>query len=158
MLFRKIHFPRTPDNPQPHANWYMILRNEDDIVSYLESDSWSFAQAMFSPSVENYPANHPASMRVHTAKVLRDLAEKTSNGRKVWPHELCANHLHQKGMGMMKLIRHGEIQVNEAGGYCLHESFLRTWSDAQVVKETEQESKIFPEKDRGKVAGQKFGF
>lgn len=157
MLFKKIHFPRTPDDSQPHANWYMILRSEEDIASYLDTDSWLFAQAMFSPATEDYPTSHPASMRLHAARTLRWLAEKTSN-KKVWPHELCANHLYQKGMGMLKLIKHGPIQVNEAGGYCLHESFMKTWSDASVIKEVEQDSKVFPEKDRGKAAGNKFGF
>lgn len=165
MLFKKIHFPQTPNNPEPHSNWYMILRTQEEVLRYFEVDSWKLAWEMFSPKNQsNLSTSHlkrPIA-GIHADTVGEAILELAKNslkeGEKMWPHEVYATHLNKKGMAMMKHLQYGPVQVNEAGGYCGHESFLRTWPDARVVKEIEQENLTFPEKDRGKVAGQKFGF
>lgn len=160
MLFRQIHFPKTPGNPDPHSNWYMILRNEEELMAYLDTESWYYAQAFFSPNVSAYSDNHPAKMRVSAVETLLDMAKNsTKPGQLTYPHELYATHLNKKGMAMLKHLQHGPIQVNEAGGYCNHESFLRTWPDAFVLNDLEKDNKQFPdETHRGKLAGEKFSF
>lgn len=160
MLFRKIHFPRTPGNPEPHANWYMILRNEEELMQYLELDAWYYAQAFISPNVENYAENHPAKLRSSTVETLLEMTRNSTKvGQLTYPHEVYAKHLNRKGMAMLKHLQHGPIQVNEAGGYCNHESFLRTWPDAFVLTDLEKDNKQFPdETHRGKETGVKFGF
>jgi hypothetical protein len=159
MLFRKIHFPGTPGDPEPHANWYLVLRNEEELMKYLDVDAWYYAQAFISPNVETYNEDHPAKLRKATVETLLEMTKNSTKvGQFTYPHEVYATHLNKKGMAMLKHLQYGPIQVNEAGGYCNHESFFRTWPTAKVVKEVEQENFAYPEKDRGKVAGQKFGF
>jgi hypothetical protein len=157
MLFKKIRFPKTSSETAFSA-WYMVIRTEEELLSYLDTDEHYMANAFFSPNVSTYKDDHPAKLRLPAANAIREMAQHIPHGTKVWPHELLAKHVSAKGTAMLKHLQHGPIQVNEAGGYCNHEAFLRTWPGSYVVQELEQESKVFPEKHRGLEARAKFDF
>lgn len=148
MLFKKLRFESVPGEKEPQESWFMILRSIEDIATYMEMDASLFVQAMF--TLEKNSTNiHLSSPRERMLSLsMQHAVNSTPEGKLVWPHQVTMDFVGKKAGSMMKLFLNcGDVQVNEVGGYCGHESFLRTWNNPRVVAEMEKDSTYFPTDD-----------
>lgn len=74
-------------------------------------------------------------------------------GELVWPHEVLGHVVSGKATAMLKAVSdgNGPLQINQAGGWCHHNIYMKLWNP-QIVNEIEKESLGFPTDDPPIVA------
>jgi hypothetical protein len=145
MLFRKLYFESTPDsNGKPVESWYMILRTVEDILEYMKIDITLMTEALITIP-KCLAKSHLEGGRQAVMNVALETAVMSAKpGEKVYPLDVLQKFCNNKAMSMFKLLRDkGELQVNQAGGYCDHSSFVNLWG-CIVVAEIEKEGCYFP--------------
>jgi hypothetical protein len=148
MLFKKLKFKSVPGKQDDTEDWYMIIRHLDELQEYLEMDEDLFIRAMLTLN-KNATQSHLSAPRERMLSLAYQHAiNSATEGTLVWPHQVVQDFVNKKTAAMMKLfLMQGPIQVNEAGGYCTHEAFLKTWNYPTVVAEIEKDSTYFPTDD-----------
>lgn len=146
MLFRKISVPANAHNKEVIESWYMILRDMSDVMKYMEMDAELYAEAMIALPSQIRKSHLEKGRATVINNALQQAILAMPENEKIWPHEVVSKIVQSKFRAMCKLLQHGDIQVNQGGGYCSHDSFLKTWN-ANVVEEVDKQNSFFPTDD-----------
>lgn len=133
--------------------WRMVIDNIDDLKEYHSLNGTLNMEALMSMErdvngnimishIGAAPTRHIALQRVLHCKI-----NAAKEGEKIFPIVEVAKITDEKYLNMLKFLNnHGSIQMNEAGGYCGLDAFIKTW-DAEILEEIEKKSLGFPVTD-----------
>lgn len=145
MLFRKIHIPYTPEDKNGSTGWHLILRTVEEVFEYMELDAELATRAMFALPESIRKSHLEGGRECALNAMLQAKIISLKEGEKVYPHEVLSELIQGKGLAMCKQILNGEeIRVNQHGGWCTYDGFMRTWEEATVIEEVEKDGCYFP--------------
>lgn len=133
--------------------WRMVIDNEADLTTYHHIDTQCNGEAFLGLERSkdgDIVLSHtgPASTRqIVLQRLLHAKLQCLPQGEKMHPLFEVAAITDRKYLGMLKYItQFGAIQINEAGGYCGLESFIKTWN-ADILETIEKPDFGFPLED-----------
>lgn len=151
--FVKLKLNDLPNDEVPDIQWRLVIDNLKDLDNYHSLNATLNMEAFMSMERDkggNIKLSHTGAVPTRTIALERLLHAKfstTPEGQKVYPIIEVALITDKKHLGMIKCItNHGAIQINEAGGYCDLNGFIKTWN-AEILEEIEKPDFGFPVND-----------
>lgn len=151
--FIKLKLNGLPKSETTDIHWRMVIDNMGDLKEYHSLNATLNMEAFMTlerDDNDNIALSHlgPASTRQTVLhRYLRAKIDCTPKGEQVYPLIEVAQLTDKKYLAMLKfLMTKGAIQINEAGGYCGLQDFIKTW-DGEILEEIEKDSFGFPVSD-----------
>lgn len=131
------------------TQWRLVIDNYTDLQNYHELEVENNFHAFLSLNRKGNELVLPENPTIRAIGLQRILDARITScpkGEKMYPFIEVAEITDSKLISMSKAINISPIQVNEAGGYCFLDSFIKTW-DAEVLEEIEKKDFGFPIED-----------
>jgi len=132
MKFVKLKFPNGKN-----TQWRLIISTIEELAKYREFDTEAYSYAFLKSNKEPVSLAEMATITDRSSAIAVMLESKrrtTPEGEKIYPLIELANHIDRKSASMLKSLHYGALCVNEVGGFCLYEDFIKTHN--AIVAET----------------------
>lgn len=140
-------------NIDGECQWRLVIDNVNDLEKYHQFNATQNMRAFMGMERDahgNIALSHTGAAptrQIGLQRLLHNSIMCAPEGTKVYPLIEVAKFTDQKYLSMLKFItNNGAIQMNEAGGYCGLNDFIKTWN-AEVVAEIETPGFGFPTSD-----------
>lgn len=140
--------------------WVLLLRTQEEVMKYMRLDAEMYSKSLLSMRREdknstkdvekhgNVRLDHLGSSReqvlgtyisCHVLGVDKDTV--------MWPHEILSDIVMGKGKALLSVVENSVIQINHAGGWCLHDAFV-DMHKCEIIDELEKDSCTLPIDDK----------
>lgn len=147
--FIKLKLNDIPDKSEA-IQWRLIIDNIADLDNYhslnatLNMEAFMTMERNDNGRIALSHTGAAPTRHLVIQRLLNLAIDTTPIGEKVYPIIEVAKMSDAKTNGMLKYITTiGAIQVNEAGGYCGLDDFIKTW-DAEILETIEKLDYAFP--------------
>lgn len=132
MKFVKLKFPNGKN-----TQWRLVISTMEELAKYREFDTEAYSHAFLKSNKEPVPLAQMSTItdRASAISVMLESKRRTTpEGELIHPLIELANHIDRKSACMLKLLQYGSLCVNEVGGYCLYDDFVKT--NSAIITET----------------------